>query len=259
MNLTLVLQGTLTLLLAVFMALFLREKALREKNEEATLEKMEDGKNALLDAAHKADEILDEVKKESENASISLEKGKVVLEKEYKRLLDDSLNQASSSLDKEISETKAHYEAFVSHLEKQNLELENKINDFVKSSVESLLSRFEGNLKLIQDRAISSQEQSEEAMKAKVSELLIDFEQKMSSFLNDSQQKSMEAVGLEVKSARELIDSYKKQQLEIIDENVVAVLERTLNLVLRKRLSLKDHLDLVYDSLEKAKSDKFLI
>jgi hypothetical protein len=56
-----------------------------------------------------------------------------------------------------------------------------------------------------------------------------------------------------------LIDTYKVQQMNVIDENIMAMLEKTLSLVLAKNLDLKDQMDLVYESLEKAKAEKFVV
>jgi hypothetical protein len=47
--------------------------------------------------------------------------------------------------------------------------------------------------------------------------------------------------------------------MNVIDENIMAMLEKTLSLVLAKNLDLKDQMDLVYESLEKAKAEKFVV
>jgi hypothetical protein len=96
-------------------------------------------------------------------------------------------------------------------------------------------------------------------MRSKVSDILNDFEGKMSDFFSRAEKQSLDTLNLEIQSARELINSYKSQQLQIVDENIIAILEQTIALVLKQKLSLKEQIDLVFDSLEKAKSDKFLI
>lgn len=99
----------------------------------------------------------------------------------------------------------------------------------------------------------------QEMSRQKTAELFERFEQNLSNFLTQTQGQSMNAVNLELQAARQLIDTYKAQQLALIDENVIAMLEKTLSLVLAKKLSLKDQMELVYESLEKAKVEKFIV
>jgi hypothetical protein len=102
------------------------------------------------------------------------------------------------------------------------------------------------------------QEAAEGDIKFRLNNFLENFESNMSQFFINAEQKSLESINLELKSARNLIDSYKAQQLAIVEENIVAILERTLSIVLKEKLNLKDQVDLVYEALEKAKKEKFL-
>lgn len=107
--------------------------------------------------------------------------------------------------------------------------------------------------------AQQSQLQSERAVEGKVADLFEKLEQRLSDFLMKTEQATTSSIELELKSARQLIEGYKRQQLALIDENILAMMEQTLNVVLAKKLSLKDQLDLIYEALEKAKVEKFLI
>ncbi len=84
-------------------------------------------------------------------------------------------------------------------------------------------------------------------------------ETSLSDFLIQTEQKTTSSIELELKATRQLIDTYKAQQLKLIDENIIAMMEQTLNTVLGKKLSLKDQVELVYEALEKAKIEKFVI
>lgn len=106
------------------------------------------------------------------------------------------------------------------------------------------------------DEAVAA---NETIVKQRVNSLFEGFEQNLSSYLTETQQQSMKAIELEMQAARQLIDTYKQQQFKLIDENIVTMLEQTLSLVMIKKLSLKDHVDMVYESLEKAKAEKFII
>src|SRR3990167_7855776 len=50
-----------------------------------------------------------------------------------------------------------------------------------------------------------------------------------------------------------------KNQIITSQGDFVGILEKTINLMLREKMRLKDQLDLVYQSLEKAKADKIIV
>lgn len=138
---------------------------------------------------------------------------------------EENFKNIQAQLDSSLNNSEAKHLQFVTQLEKQSVAWSNRIQDELQS---------------------------------KVTGLLFDFEQKLTDFFAGAEQKSLDAINVEIKSARQLIESYKSQQLSILDENIVAVLERTMNLILQQKLTLKDQTDMVYEALEKAKLEKFL-
>lgn len=100
---------------------------------------------------------------------------------------------------------------------------------------------------------------SEKLTQERVNKLFNNLEQRLSDFLVQTSQKTSTSIELELKASRSLIESYKQEQLKLIDENILAMMEQTLALVLNKKLILQDQLDLIYEALEKAKVEKFII
>ncbi len=137
-----------------------------------------------------------------------------------------------------------------------------KLDDMLKNSQDSLAASQEGLIKFMENLQKSSQEFEEASRKSgeeRINALFERLEERLSDFLVSAEQKTLSSIELELKAARNLIDSYKSAQLKLIDENIIAMMEQTLNLVLSKKLSLKDQLDLVYEALEKAKVEKFVV
>lgn len=132
-----------------------------------------------------------------------------------------------------------------------------KYNDQLTANLNQALVEFKSYLDSLKQQSSTNQTQMEQVFKDSVNQMLFKLEQNLAQFLVTSQQKSLESINLELKSARNLIDTYKQEQLQLIDENIIAVLERTLSLVMSKKLTLSDQLDLVYEALEKAKVEKF--
>lgn len=129
----------------------------------------------------------------------------------------------------------------------------------LKESVSTVQASYQKFLSNLAQTAQQEQSANQEMIKQKSNEILEKFEENLSSFLTSSQARSSNALDLEIKAARGLIDTYKTQQLSLIDENIVAILEKTLSLIITQQLPLKDHLDLVMEALEKAKVEKFIV
>lgn len=111
----------------------------------------------------------------------------------------------------------------------------------------------------LQKRSAEFEETSRKTGETRIGELFDRLEERLSDFLVAAEQKTTSSIELELKAARQLIDTYKEQQIKLIDENVIAMMEQTLNLVLGKKLSLKEQVDLVYEALERAKAEKFVV
>lgn len=199
----------------------LRKKAEKESN------------NFISDYGEKSWEVLhDSIRKSQQNlGQAELESIKIVadsrvdtrkMEEEYNKKLDQTLEQSQSAV--AISQTQ--FTQFLNNLQtsSQNLQQE--------------------SLKITQ---------------SKINALFDNLEQRLSDFLVETSQKTTSSIELEIKAAKSLIETYKQGQIKVIDENILAILEQTLSIVLNKKLSLADQLDLIYEALEKAKVEKFII
>ena len=141
-------------------------------------------------------------------------------------------------------------------------EFKTKLEEMVKNSQSSITASQDVLIKFMNDlqkRSVEFEEASGASTEQRIGELFEKLESKLSDFLITTEQKTTSSIELELKAARELIETYKNGQLKLIDENIIAMMEQTLNIVLAKKLSLKDQLDLVYEALERAKIEKFVV
>lgn len=145
---------------------------------------------------------------------------------------------------------------------KLNQDLEDKLTRYLIESRQTIATAQNQLLQFMQDLQKSSA-QFEEASKVsgqqRINQLFDRIENRLADFLIQTEQKTTTSIELELKSTRQLIDTYKNEQLKLIDENIIAMMEQTLNTVLGKKLTLKDQLDLIYEALEKAKMEKFIV
>ncbi|MDP3733367.1 MAG: hypothetical protein Q8Q91_02380 [Candidatus Daviesbacteria bacterium] len=139
---------------------------------------------------------------------------------------------------------------------------QSKLEEVLKQSEEKITQAQNQLLQFMQDlqkRSGEFEQASQSSGQERINQLFERLETKLSDFLIQTEQKTTSSIELELKAARQLLDTYKSEQLKLIDENIMAMMEQTLSLVLAKKLSLKDQLDLIYEALEKAKIEKFIV
>ncbi|OGE37329.1 hypothetical protein A3D79_00095 [Candidatus Daviesbacteria bacterium RIFCSPHIGHO2_02_FULL_39_8] len=164
-------------------------------------------------------------------ASSKVSSGK--LDKEYEDQLSQSIQSSQELITKEASSAQK-----------------------VLTDAEKEFISYLNELKL---RSNKLEEQAQQEAISRMNQLFANFENRITEFLFKTETSTTQAIQLELRSTRQLIETYKSQQLALIDENIIAMMEQTLASVLGKKLSLKDQLDLVYEALEKAKIDKFIV
>lgn len=147
-------------------------------------------------------------------------------EEQFKTQLNESRTGLEKEMSSQVNKAYSEYVQFLEGLKEQNTQIQAANQEIIKQRVDSIFDKFEQNL---------------------------------GTFLTSTEQKSVQSIELELRSARQLIETYKTEQLAIIDENIISILERTLTLVLAKKIPLKDQVDLVYEALNKAKVEKFVV
>lgn len=184
---------------------------------------------------------------------ISQEQKRVYLETRQKSLeFLEAAEEASSSV---VSQGNLATKQLVAQY---SAGLENLIKNSsigVTSAQEELIKFMEN----LQKRSSDFEQASRISTEKRINQLFERLEEKLSDFLIQTEQKTTLSIELELKSVRQLIETYKNAQLSLIDENIIAMMEQTLSIVLAKKLSLNDQLDLVYEALEKAKVEKFIV
>lgn len=142
------------------------------------------------------------------------------------------------------------------------LDFQKKLTQSLEHSKQTIAAAQDNLLQFMADlqkRSAEFEEAQKKAGEQRINQLFDRVETKLADFLVQTAQKTTSSIELELKASRQLVETYKNEQLKLIDENIIAMMEQTLNLVLGKKLTLKDQLDLVYEALEKAKIEKFVV
>ncbi len=198
----------------------------------------------LEDTQDKSYQLLSEAIKKAENIVAIAELQGLKITAQSKLATQTSKDKYASQLEEITQQSATSLSSTVAKTQTAILKTEQDFKIFVQS---------------LNNQASSATSDNKQLLEQKINTLFETFEQHMSDFLTQTQQQSVKAIDLEMQAARQLIQTYKQQQFNLIDENIVAMLEQTLSLVLAKKLTLKDQTDLIYESLEKAKAEKFII
>lgn len=166
------------------------------------------------------------------------------------QLLHTAIRQASGIVEQAKEDSQQFEESLKDSYQDQ-------LKDFLEK-ITSAEQEYINFLAEMKQRSSQAQEDSLQAIKQNTTDLFLKFEQNLSDFLNQTREQSTNSVELEIQATRQMIETYRQQQLKLIDENIIAMLERTLSLVLPKKLTLNEQTELVYESLEKAKAEKFI-
>lgn len=234
LNLIPLFLGVVTIFLII---LYLREYNLRKRSQNLSDQLLnqtqQKGYQILNQAVKKAQDILSTAELEGLKivAGSKISSGK--LDQQYEQKLTQSIQASQSALTQEASSA--------------------------RQAVTTSEAEFVKFLNDLKEKAAQSDTQAQQVTEQRTSQLFEQFEERLTNFLVKTESQTTQSIELELKSARQLIDTYKNQQLSLIDENIIAMMEQTLSIVLAKKLSLKDQLDLVYEALEKAKVEKFII
>lgn len=226
----------LALIVLLLLILYFREFILRRqliKSQSQEIEKARLSAQQTIDnAVKKSQEIISQAELSSAkviaDSQHGLTKGQALYDTELKQLLQ----QFEVGIANELKNTHERISKAEIAQEKFLAELQIKLTDFQKSAQETL-----------EKNASTATEE---------------FKDKLSDSIRQIQDGTTAAIEKDLQVERANVQRYQEQQLQIIQNNLVSILEKTLRLVLNKRLTLADHTDLINESFEEAKRDKFL-
>jgi len=216
----------LAIVAIILLLLYLHELDQKRKLESETEDFLEELREKGWETLHKSIEKSEDIIGKAELEGIKVVAGSKVETAKFEREFSDKLSGALETSNQTISSAQASLLQFMRDLQSRSEEFE-------------------------EAQKTSGQE--------RINQLFNNVEERLSDFLVQTAQKTTSSIELELKSTRQLIDVYKNEQLKLIDENIIAMMERTLSIVLAKKLSLKDQLEIISEALEKAKVEKFIV
>lgn len=159
---------------------------------------------------------------------------------------------------KTVADTRLHTDRLSSDYDRQFQIMVSRIENQFATQAQQAEKEFIAYMADLKTRSEQTQSMIDSIIRDKFTALFGTLEQNLSSVMTQTIQHTLATIQQQLEDSRMAVDTYQKKQLDLIDQNIIDLLEKTLSVVLIKKLSLKDQLDLVYEALEKAKIEKFL-
>lgn len=144
-----------------------------------------------------------------------------------------------------------HNEKFEATLEEAEKQL--------RLTLEEGIQEYKNLLTELQKESKDLHVQAQKTMKDHIEETLRAFDKNISQYYAEVEKRGLETIEQEKASARNAIEEYKQQRLHAVDAHIVEILEQTTRMVLKDTLKLEDHMDLIFDALERAKAENLFM
>lgn len=187
------------------------------------------------------------------------------IQKQTRSILSKALTKAHSIITRAqqegsdiIHETESTTKTLAQHYQEELDQITKNLEAQITQEVQKAESDFAKYLGSLKSHADASTGQVHKYVQTRADQTFTSLDQQLAETVKQLHIRSATAIEEELKKARQAVETYKAEQTRVVDNNIVAILEKTLNLVLTKKLTLKDHMDLVYEALEKAKVEKMI-
>jgi len=98
-------------------------------------------------------------------------------------------------------------------------------------------------------------QEGETIVKKEIEHLLGELRDEHAKLRRHFSEKFQERLDGELSAVRESVTRYREAQLRMLDKRIIALVERAAALVLQKEMTVKEHTDMIFKSLEEAKKE----
>lgn len=160
--------------------------------------------------------------------------------------------------EKLIAQSQVYTKKAEESFEEELSQFRNAIQQNFEKELHSAIGDFNLYLKGLKNESEAFQKELEDKLAQQASDRIEAAFSDTKKALKDTQEKVHALVEEEVKAVKDTVLAYKEARFKAIDDQTISILEDTLKLFLAKRLTVADHVEEVFESLEQAKAEKFI-
>jgi len=174
--------------------------------------------------------------------------------KEANKVLGQAQIEGLRVVSKEKLKGRELEEKFTKALEGLSVELTKELG----RSIDSAEKDYEHFLKTLEATIRKTASANQELIIAQTGRITAQTQEHLTQLVEQTREQTQQVLETELKDAKQMIEAYRTKRLQVIDDNIADILDEVLREVLSIGLSSKDHMQLVYKALQKAKNDNVL-
>lgn len=192
------------------------------------------------------DKALDEARKKAEGIIQSAIK-------ESQQIVKKAQSTGQTILAQEKEESDEITDEYQKELEKLSKEMVSKL----ESSEKLAETQFQDYLKGLESTIEAAAKKSEEAFNQRSATFFDKTSEAVGQAVAEINTKVKEEVTTEMKKMKDVVEEYQRKRMAVVDDNLIDIIEKTAAAALNKSLSMEEHVELIYKSLDEAKKKNF--
>jgi hypothetical protein len=157
-----------------------------------------------------------------------------------------------------VSNSKQEAQDLRSSFESESDAFRSQLEESFVTEAKQAMEEFNYYLSDLRSQSGQAQHLIDTTISEKTKEMIESLYNNLDVYFKKVQADAIKAIDQETQATKKELETYKTSQLKVIDENIIAILEQTTSLVIKNKLTLQDHSDLIRESLDQAKADGFL-
>ncbi len=227
----------------------------------------EKAKELIAKATQEAESLRTKVQSEIMQATKSDEAEVTRILKSYDERLAHLIDHLSSGLDKENARATLHFIETLQKMEAHVASDAKQTHETMKASLKQsgeLFDRLSGEIQQVEDgikhlmtalveAATDETSKNVELVRQEMRKIGTQTASSVTSVAKDLEKVLEQNLATEFASISTDVEKYRRARLELVDERILVIIEKTAQIALQKELSIQQQSELVYRALEEAK------
>lgn len=169
--------------------------------------------------------------------------------------IEDKYEEFASGLDKFLNKQSQEVEKILNH----------KLDDFdskvgkslslIEDKIKKSESEYNNLISLLTNKTERQLSKHEKTLSQKVEKISEELDNFSSNLAQEIKKEINTHLSHRFEEANEIIETYRRERIRLINERIIALVERATQIAINKKMSVEEQTDLIYKALEEAKKE----